>query len=260
MLTWDKASPSTTFPAAFYLHELAALRREREQEKFVEMPSNLSLKFAPDTLSIPEVRNSTQLELLTKLHLSHPLLNDPAKGWSVKIIREFNRTDDADLFHTERRGWPLIEGKSFHQFIPDYEKPVFYIDRDGLSTDISGDNRDSHGKYLDQSGRQTARTMQKWQRRIRVSAHGERKLASMLSKISEISDSLHFSNPIRDEASLILRKSTKRDFASGRKSAEGMAVASLYLACRKMGVNRSLKEIWCQPGQTNLSPANTTDS
>ena len=113
----------------------------------------------------------------------------------------------------------------------------------GLSTDISGDNRDSHGKYLDQSGRETARTMQKWQRRIRVSAHGERKLASMLSKISEISDSLHFSNPIRDEASLILRKSTKRDFASGRKSAEGMAVASLYLACRKMGVNRSLKEI-----------------
>jgi hypothetical protein len=130
LLSWDNSSPAAYFPAAFYLHSLKALEMTMEQEKFVEMPSDLPSRFSPDTLSIPEVRNKLQLQVLAKLHMSHCLLNDPGKGWNVKIIREFNRTDDSDLFHTERIGWPLMEGKCFHQFIPDYDKPTFYIDRE----------------------------------------------------------------------------------------------------------------------------------
>ena len=129
LLTWGREEPAQDFPAAFYLHNMTALQGKAEQEKFVEIPSSLPAKFAPDTLSIPEVRNKSQLELLTKLHTSHHLLNDVTKGWSVKIIREFNRTDDSDLFHRDQKGWPLIEGKSFHQFVPDYERPEYFIDR-----------------------------------------------------------------------------------------------------------------------------------
>ena len=31
------------------------------------------------------------------------------------------------LFKTDNSGWPLLEGKNFHQFLPDYEKPIFSV-------------------------------------------------------------------------------------------------------------------------------------
>ena len=112
----------------------------------------------------------------------------------------------------------------------------------GLSTDISIDSRDSHGRYLDQYNRQTAQRMQKWQRRIRTSAQGERSLANALTKISEAASQLRLPPPIVEEASHIFRKSAKKS-VSKSKSIAGMAAASLYLACRRSSVNRSLKEI-----------------
>jgi transcription initiation factor TFIIB len=112
----------------------------------------------------------------------------------------------------------------------------------GLSTDISGDNRDSHGRYLDLYNRQNAQRMQKWQRRIRTSAQGERSLANALTKITEAADQLRLPAPIVEEASHIFRKSAKQS-VSKSKSIAGMAAASIYLACRRSNVNRSLKEI-----------------
>ena len=112
----------------------------------------------------------------------------------------------------------------------------------GLSTDISTENRDSHGRYLDQYNRQNAQRMQKWQRRIRTSASGERSLSIALSKISEAADVLSLPAPVVEEAAHIFRKSVRQS-VSKSKSIAGMAAASLYLACRRSNVNRSLKEI-----------------
>lgn len=112
----------------------------------------------------------------------------------------------------------------------------------GLSTDISTENRDSHGRFLDQYNRQNAQRMQKWQRRIRTSASGERSLSIALSKISEAADVLSLPGPVVEEAAHIFRKSVKQS-VSKSKSIAGMAAASLYLACRRSNVNRSLKEI-----------------
>ncbi len=112
----------------------------------------------------------------------------------------------------------------------------------GLSTDISGDMRDSHGKFLDPYNRLTAQRMKKWQSRIRTSSSGERSLSIALSKISEAADVLRLPSSVVEEASHIFRKSVKAS-VSKSKSIAGMAAASLYLACRRTNVNRSLKEI-----------------
>lgn len=112
----------------------------------------------------------------------------------------------------------------------------------GLSTDISGDNRDAHGKFLDSYNRQTAQQMKKWQRRIRTSSSGERSLSIALGKISEAAGVLRLPSAIVEDASLIFRKSAKQA-VSKSKSISGMAAAALYLACRRSNVNRSLKEI-----------------
>jgi transcription initiation factor TFIIB len=112
----------------------------------------------------------------------------------------------------------------------------------GLTTDISSDMRDSHGKYLDPYNRQTAQRMKKWQSRIRTSSSGERSLSIALGRISEAADGMGLPPSVVEEASHIFRKSAKAA-VSKSKSISGMAAASIYLACRRSNVNRSLKEI-----------------
>ncbi|MGB9959856.1 MAG: Eco57I restriction-modification methylase domain-containing protein [Candidatus Bathyarchaeales archaeon] len=133
LLVADKAESTDKFPAAFYLHDIEALEGKVEQEKFVEVPTELVKISAPESLSIPEVRNKRQLEVFTWLYKNHPLLSDEKKGWGITIIRELDRTGDSDLFRSDGEGWPLIEGKHFHQFIPDFEKTTFTVrSKEGL--------------------------------------------------------------------------------------------------------------------------------
>jgi hypothetical protein len=127
LLVVDKTTPTESFPAAFYLHEIEALEGKTEQEKFVEIPAELVKISAPESLSIPEVRNKKQLEVFSWLYKNHPLLNDEAKGWTVALVRELDRTNDSDLFRSDGKGWAFIEGKHFHQFLPDFEKTTFTI-------------------------------------------------------------------------------------------------------------------------------------
>ncbi len=128
LLVFDKSKKSDSIPAAFYLHDIGSLEGRAEKDKFVTIPKELVQLSAPNSLSIPEVRNEKQLQVFHKLYRMHPLLGDESKGWSVALIQELNRTTDSDLFRDDGKGWPLIEGKNFHQFIPDYEKPVYTVD------------------------------------------------------------------------------------------------------------------------------------
>jgi hypothetical protein len=133
LLVVDKSSPTESFPAAFYLHEIAALDGEAEREKFVETPIELVKISAPESLSIPEIRNEPLLEVFSWLYKNHPLLNDEKKGWTLTLLRELDRTNDSDLFRRDVKGWPLIEGKNFHQFILDFEKTAYTVDqKEGL--------------------------------------------------------------------------------------------------------------------------------
>jgi transcription initiation factor TFIIB len=124
----------------------------------------------------------------------------------------------------------------------------------GLSTEISSEGRDSHGRYLDLESRQSAQRMKKWQQRLRTSTSRERSLSNALSRISEAADVLSLPSAVLEEASHIFRKSVKHNISKS-KSVSGMAAASLYLACRKSGVNRSLKEIAQAAGIKNRDAA-----
>lgn len=152
LLVVDKTTAPESFLAAFYLHEIEALKGKVEQEKFVEIPLSLVKVSAPESLSIPEVRNRKQLEVFSWLYQNHPLLSDEKKGWSIAIIRELDRTGDSDLFRSSGKGWPLTEGKHFHQFIPDFEKPLFTVNpteglkRTSKHREYRGINKEIHEK------------------------------------------------------------------------------------------------------------------
>lgn len=130
LVTDNEKASSGKIDAAFYLHDLSTLEdKSKEISKFVTLSTDFIHKTSPKTLSIPEVRNQNEVTIMEKLYEDHPLFLDGLDNgrWTFKLIQEINRTAGSGLFRKDGKGWPLIEGKSFYQFIPDYEKVEFTI-------------------------------------------------------------------------------------------------------------------------------------
>lgn len=138
LLVADKSQAASSFPAAFYLHDIDSLQGKTEKEKFLEISIDLVKKSAPVSLSIPEIRNKEQLAVFSHIYDSNPLLSDSSKGWITVLVTELHRTADSDLFKTDNKGWCLADGKSFHQFVCDYEKSVFSVDPSKTIKRLSG--------------------------------------------------------------------------------------------------------------------------
>jgi len=130
LLIVDNAQAEENFSAAFYLHEMSSLEGSGEKDKFVTISKDFVEAVSPESYSIPEVRNQKYVDIIQKLYANHPLISQGMDGWSFTIIRELNRTEAAPLFRTDGNGWLLLEGKNFHQFIVDFEKPEFTILRE----------------------------------------------------------------------------------------------------------------------------------
>ena len=120
--------------------------------------------------------------------------------------------------------------------------PMTYALHDfGLATEISSTMKDSQGKNLPSHMRQSVENLRRWQTRVRTTS-AERSLTNVLTKINEISATLSLPKSVIETAAYIYRLTVKKRIAKS-KSVVGMASASVYLACRKCGVGRTLKEI-----------------
>ena len=121
--------------------------------------------------------------------------------------------------------------------------PMTYTIHDkGLSTMIDWHDRDIYGKRLSPGQKAQVYRLRKWQRRIRVSDATERNIAFALSEISKISNGLSLPKNIVETASVIYRKAVKERLIRGR-SIQGVTAASIYVACRKCELPRTLEEI-----------------
>ncbi|MEM1524890.1 MAG: TFIIB-type zinc ribbon-containing protein [Nitrososphaerales archaeon] len=112
----------------------------------------------------------------------------------------------------------------------------------GLTTEIGGNMRDYYGNTLDPYMRMSVNKMRKWQTRARVLTAEERGLSVVLSKMNEICSILNLPKTVFETAAHIYRTAMKMKVAKS-KSIKGMSCASIYLACRKCNVGRTLKEI-----------------
>ncbi|AMD16937.1 transcription initiation factor IIB [Methanobrevibacter sp. YE315] len=112
----------------------------------------------------------------------------------------------------------------------------------GLSTIIDWRNKDIYGREIPSGSRAQWHRLRKWQRRIRISGAGERNLAFALSEIDRFSSRLSLPRSVREDASMIYRGAVDKKLIRGR-SIEGVAASSLYAACRRCKVPRTLDEI-----------------
>ena len=152
LLTASNTEPAPSFKSAFYLHDIAALDGKAEREKFLTVPLELVSLTSPEELTIPEVRDKRDVEILNHVYQRHGCVRDGLDNgkYTIGFVREFDRANDSPLFRRDGRGWPLVEGKNFHQFLPDYTKPEFGIlpkvglEKTGRISKYGGKNKEIH--------------------------------------------------------------------------------------------------------------------
>lgn len=126
----------------------------------------------------------------------------------------------------------------------------------GLRTEIGFSSKDYSGKNIDYTVVEQMNSMRKWHSRIRVASPKERRLSNVLYKINELCSLLALPKTITETAAMFYRLFENRSEAKG-KSVLCIAAASIYLACKKCNVVRSLDEIVNPLGSTEKSRANT---
>lgn len=121
--------------------------------------------------------------------------------------------------------------------------PMTYTIHDrGLSTIIDWKNKDYAGHEIPAKLRSQIYRLRRWQSRIRVSDATERNLTFALSELDRMASVLSLPKTLRETAAKIYRRAVKSHLIRGR-SIEGVAAASLYAACRKVKIPRTLNEI-----------------
>ena len=152
LLTATNTKPELSFKAAFYLHDIASLDGKAEREKFLTMPLELVSLTSPEELTIPEVRAKRDVEILNHVYQRHGCVRDGLDNgkYTIGFVSEFHKTNSNSLFRRDGKGWPLVEGENFHQFIPNYTKPEFTIlqkvglEKTSRISKYSGKNKEIH--------------------------------------------------------------------------------------------------------------------
>jgi len=129
--------------------------------------------------------------------------------------------------------------------------PMSYSLHDlGLRTEIAYSFKDFNGKPIDSAVAEQMQGIRRWHSRIRVASPKERRLSNVLSKINETCSALNLPKLIVETASMIYRNYENQNAAKG-KSVACMAAATVYLACKRCSVVRSLEEIVEATGVSN---------
>jgi SAM-dependent methyltransferase len=134
MIGAQKGPQSDGFWSVFRFNPRVAVKPEElpefvgNQENLIYVTRDSLEKFSPDTLSMMEFQSKKAYVIAEKIYGNWPLLSESNHGWSVKFTNEFHMTNDSYLFNTVGDGFPLYEGKMFHQFNAYFASPRFWID------------------------------------------------------------------------------------------------------------------------------------
>jgi transcription initiation factor TFIIB len=121
----------------------------------------------------------------------------------------------------------------------------------GLRTEIGNSSRDYSGRIIDYQNVELMNRSRRWHSRLRVNSSKERRLSNVLSKINEVCSVLCLRKTITETASMIYRNFETNSKAKG-KSITCIASATIYLACKRCGVVRSIEEIVQAAGISEL--------
>ena len=112
----------------------------------------------------------------------------------------------------------------------------------GISSTIDWRDVDVYGSKLNAEQKIRAMKLRKWHLRVRLESSEDRNLYQAMREIERLASLLNLPKAVKDEASIIYRKALEKNLVRGR-SIDVIVAASIYAACRRMKVVKSLDEI-----------------
>jgi transcription initiation factor TFIIB len=112
----------------------------------------------------------------------------------------------------------------------------------GLSTIIGRTDRDASGQKIDAAMRSTMDRLRIWDYRTQIHSATDRNLRNAFFKLDILKDKLGLTDTAIEKAAYIYRKAQERGLVRGR-TISGVLAAAIYIACREMGISRTLKDI-----------------
>src|SRR5919198_1859955 len=112
----------------------------------------------------------------------------------------------------------------------------------GLATIIGRANKDASGQILDVAMRSTMERLRTWDFRTQAHTPTDRNLRQAFSELDRLKDKLGLPDAIVEKTAYIYRKAQERGLVRGR-TIPAVLVAAIYIACREMGISKTLKDI-----------------
>jgi transcription initiation factor TFIIB len=153
-------------------------------------------------------------------------------------VEDFGRESNATDFEEKSKNTRASGSTSFA--LHDY----------GLRTEIAYGSKDYAGKSIDYQMAETMNNIRKWHIRSRIVSPQERRLSNVLTKINETCAAMSLPKLLVETSAMLYRNFESKCEAKG-KSIACMAAATIYLACKKCSVVRSLEEIVEATGVTD---------
>ena len=158
-------------------------------------------------------------------------------------VEDFGRESNATDFEEKSKNTRASGSTSFA--LHDY----------GLRTEIAYGSKDYAGKAIDHQMAETMNNIRKWHIRSRIVSPQERRLSNVLTKINETCAAMSLPKLLVESSAVLYRNFESNCEAKG-KSIACMAAATIYLACKKCSVVRSLEEIVEATGVTDQDRSN----
>ena len=115
----------------------------------------------------------------------------------------------------------------------------------GLSTIIGRTDRDASGQKIDAGMRSAMERLRTWDLRTKIHTPTDRSLKQAFFQLEILKDKLGLPDTVVEKAAYIYRKAQERQLVRGR-TISGILAAAVYIACREMGISRTLKDIVLQ--------------
>lgn len=112
----------------------------------------------------------------------------------------------------------------------------------GLSTIMGKSNQDAGGHILDAAMRSRMERLRRWDLRIKTSTYNNRNLRDAFDQLHTSKDKLGLPDSIVEKTAYIYRKAQQRGLVRGR-ARSAVLDAAMYIACRELGIPKTLKEI-----------------
>ena len=147
-----------------------------------------------------------------------------------------------DINHSERRTFSSEEVMS-NKGSRRTGSPTSLAKHDmGLSTIIGRINKDAAGNKLDVITSSSMSRLRTWDIRTQYSTSNKKNLVLAFNELDILKDKLGLSDAAVEKTAYIYRKNQARGLTKGRTT-NALLAASVYLACREMGIPRTLKDI-----------------